>query len=151
MNTIIETIEKEFPDYVVMFERGQFCNVYYKDSYIVGFLMNYKVKEIGDGVTCGFPKSCINKVRSVLEEKEINYMLVDRKHCYDEDDKMEFKTNQYQELYDRAFKYVNVKKRLEDIQEYILNNIENEKVLKLIDKCEVYINETRKINSNKSC
>ncbi len=46
---------------------------------------------------------------------------------------------------------MNVKKRLEDIQEYILNNIENEKVLKLIDKCEVYINETRKINSNKSC
>ena len=39
-----------------MFERGQFCNVYCKDSYIVGFLMNYKVKEIGDGVTYGFPK-----------------------------------------------------------------------------------------------
>ena len=78
-------------------------------------------------------------------------MLVDRKHCYDEDDKMEFKTSPYQELYDRAFEYMECKKRLEDIHEYILNNIENEKLLKLIDKCEVYINETRKINSNKSC
>ncbi len=44
-----------------------------------------------------------------------------------------------------------LKKKLEDIQEYVLNNIENENVVKLIDKCEVYINETRKTNSNKSC
>ena len=33
MNTIIETIEREFPDYVIMFERGQFCNVLQRQLY----------------------------------------------------------------------------------------------------------------------
>ena len=41
--------------------------------------------------------------------------------------------------------------RLENISRYILNNIENEEVVKIIEKSEDLVNETRKVYSNKSC
>jgi len=151
MNSIIETIEKEFPNYVIIFERGGFCNVYHEDSYIIGYLMNYKVKELGDGVTCGFPKNSLNKVISILENKKINYILLDRRHCYEEENKIKYKDNKYSEYYSMSYKYITMQKRLDNITKYVLDNIENELAVKLVNKCEVYINETRKTNNCKSC
>jgi len=98
MNKIIEIMKQEFSDYVIIFERGTFCNVYYEDSYIVSYLMDYKIKQLGTDVSCGFPKSGLNKVRIALENKKINFMIVDRRHSFEEDDKVEFEENKYQEV-----------------------------------------------------
>lgn len=151
MNKIIEIMEKEFPNYIIMFEKGSFCNVYCEDSYVISYLLDYKIKQLGTDVSCGFPKNSLNKVRSILENKKINYLVVDRSHSYEEDDKVEFKDNKYQEVYEKAKKYVTAKMRLENISRYILNNIENEEVVKIIEKSEDLVNETRKVYSNKSC
>lgn len=86
-----------------------------------------------------------------MENKKINYLVVDRTHSYEEDDKVEFKDNKYQEVYENPKKYVTAKTRLDNISRYILNNIENEENEKIIEKCKGLINQTRKIYSNKSC
>ena len=151
MNKIIEIMEKEFPNYIIMFEKGSFCNVYYEDSYVISYLLDYKIKQLGTDVSCGFPKNSLNKVRSILENKKINYLVVDRSHSYEEDNKVDFKDNKYQEIYEKAKKYVTAKMRLENISRYILNNIEDEEVVKIIKKSEDLVNETRKVYSNKSC
>ena len=151
MNKMIENIKNEFSEYVIMFERGTFCNVYYEDSYIISYLFDYKIKEINSELSCGFPRTSVNKVRTLLEEKNINYIILDRTHNYDEDDKMEFKDNKYGELCNKAYKYVTMKKRLENISRYILNNLEKENIVEIVQKCEEKLNETRKIYSNKSC
>lgn len=91
MNKIIEIMEKEFPNYIIMFEKGSFCNVYYEDSYVISYLLDYKIKQLGTDVSCGFPKNSLNKVRSILENKKINYLVVDRTHSYEEDDKVNLK------------------------------------------------------------
>ena len=44
-----------------------------------------------------------------------------------------------------------MKKRLENISRYILNNLEKENIVEIVQKCEEKLNETRKIYSNKSC
>lgn len=41
--------------------------------------------------------------------------------------------------------------RLDNISRYILNNIENKEIEKIIEKCEELVDETRKVYSNKSC
>ena len=98
-----------------------------------------------------YKTNSLNKVTSILENKKINYLVVDRSHSYEEDDKVDFKDNKYQEIYEKAKKYVTAKMRLENISRYILNNIENEQVVKIIEKSEDLVNETRKVYSNKPC
>lgn len=66
MNKIIEIMEKEFQNYIIMFEKG---SLYYEDSYVISYLLDYKIKQLGTDVSCGFPKNSLNKVRSILENK----------------------------------------------------------------------------------
>ena len=133
MNKMIETMKKAFPEYVIMFGKGTFYNVYGRDCSIMNYLFGYKIKEVGKDTTCGFPKNSLNKVRVTLEKKGINYIVIDRTHNYEEEDKYETKDNKYEEVYGTACKYISLKKRLDDVSKYCLSNLENVKVLEIIN------------------
>lgn len=126
MSTIymIKNIKELLPEYVVLVKIGTFYEVYNNDSYIISYLFNYKIKTLIDGdKNCGFPTGALNKVLSTLENKSINYIVVDKKHNYEEETKMNFKRkNKYNELLTKSKEYIDRITRINKIRNYLLNN-----------------------------
>ena len=72
VTTIIKTIKSIHPDSIILVKVGKFYNVYGKDSYILSYFFNYKLKELEGIVSCGFPIESINKIMAKLENKKIH-------------------------------------------------------------------------------
>ena len=142
--TIIKTIKSIHPESVVMVKVGKFYNVYGRDSYILSYLFGYKLKEIEKVSACGFPVESINKVMAKLENKKINYLLLDRRNNYDLDEISDNKNlNTYIKTYEKAKEYINAKNRVNSITDYLLHNLNNKKLINQIEK--VIENEGRKV------
>ena len=142
--TIIKTIKVIHRDSIILVKVGKFYNVYGRDSYIMSYLFGYKMKEVDNIVTCGFPIEAINKVMSKLENKKINYLIVDRRNNYDVDEISDNKNlNMYDKTYERAKSYINSKNRVEKIYKYLMNNLNNKNLISEVEK--VLINEGRKV------
>ena len=114
--TIIKTIKSIHPESIVLVKIGKFYNVYGRDSYIMSYLIGYKLKEIENISTCGFPVDSINKVMAKLENTKINYLLIDRRNNYDVDKISDNKNlNTYIKTYEKAKEYINAKNRVNKI------------------------------------
>ena len=100
---IIKVAKQVHQEYIILIKTGGFYHTYGKDSYIISYLFGYKTKQIEENYsTCGFPESAINKVMATLENKKINYMILDRKNNYDTDTKENYKNlNNYQKVYEK--------------------------------------------------
>ena len=142
--TIVKTIKSIHPDSVVLVKVGKFYNVYGRDSYIISYLFGYKLKKIENVSTCGFPVESINKVMAKLENKKINYLMVDRRNNYDVDEESDNKNlNTYNKIYEKAKEYVNAKNRVNKIYQYLLHNLNDKKLIGEVEK--VVANEGRKV------
>lgn len=53
--------------------KGSFINSYDEDAKVLNYLLDYKINK---GYICGFPKSALGKVRSVLESEKISYKII---------------------------------------------------------------------------
>ena len=114
------TIKELFPDYVVMIKIGTFYEVYNDDAKILNYLFKYKLRS---NMSCGFPISSINKVMYVLENKSINYIMLDKSHNYEEEGKVNYKKkNKYMEVLDSANLYIDKVRRIERIKNYLLKD-----------------------------
>lgn len=129
--TIIKEIKKIHPKEVVMVKIGDFYHVYGKDSYILAFLLGYKLKNIEDNcMTCGFPTKSLAKVEAMLENKKVNYILLDRRNNYDVDEFSDNKNlNTYDEQFEKANRYIKAKNRIDIIYFELMKNI-NDKDIK---------------------
>lgn len=147
MNKMIETIEEVNPKAICMFKIGTFYHAYNRDSYILSYLFKYKIKELGQAhKECGFPNSALSKVMAKLEEKQINYLVIDRRNNYDVDNKEDYKNlNNYDKYFEKAHKYINCKRRIDGIIEYLNNNLEEKNFTSTLGKIEEMLYEGRKI------
>ena len=141
MLTMVKAIEQVHPKDVVLFKIGSFYHAYSKDSYILSYLFEYKIKKVENNYsTSGFPSSSLSKVLAKLEEKKINYVLVDKRNNYEEDEKSDNKNlNQYDEIFDKAHKYVILKNRIDNIYQEMINSIDKEDIREKIIKVEEVI------------
>lgn len=121
---MIKNLKELFPNYVVMIKIGTFYEVYYADAYIISYLLGYKLKTLnGDVRNCGFPTVSLNKVLYILDNKKINYLVVDKSDNYAELNKNNFKNkNKYIEIYEMCKEEIDLKLRIEKIYKYLLNN-----------------------------
>ena len=141
---ILETIRKVHKDTIIIVKIGNFYNVFGQDAYIISYLFGYKLNKIYNGIiTTGFPKESINKVMARLEHKKINYLVVNKSNNYEVDEKcINNNLNTYKKVLMDAKSYINVKLRVENINKYLLKNLNNKQ---LIEEIEKIINERRKI------
>ena len=144
---MIKTIKDIHPDWVCIFKIGTFYHAYNKDSYILSYLFNYKIKELGKNhVESGFPEVALARVQAKLENKKINYIVLDRKNNYDVDYQENYnKQNNYNNVYEKANKKINRTKRIERISEFLKENIEASDFTKLIGKMEEIMYERGEI------
>lgn len=142
---MVQTIKEIHPKDVILIKTGTFYNAYLKDALILSYIFNYKIKKIESKYNvCGFPSSNINKIKSILEQRKINYRLIDRAHNYEEEENQNFKNNNtYDNEYDKAFKYLSIKNRIDTINSYLLDNIGNKNISNLLNNIEQVINEKR--------
>ena len=115
-NKMISTIKEIHNESVCMFKIGGFYHAFGRDADIISYLFDYKIKDTNGNKECGFPLSSVNKVTAKLQELKINYLVIDRRNNFDVDEKEEYTDlNRYMEYYKKANKYINVKRRIQNI------------------------------------
>ena len=136
--TIIKEVKKVHPKEIALVKVGNFFHAYGKDSYILSFLFNYKIKMIEENCsTCGFPQNSLPKVQAKLENKKIDYIILDRRNNYDVDEFVNHKNlNTYDEVFEKAHRYINLKRRIDTIYLKLINDINSEKVKEKIQYIE---------------
>lgn len=121
---MVNNIKELFPDYVLLFKIGTFYEVYNDDAKIISYLFKYKIKTLSsnDNV-CGFPVVSINKILYLFEKKNINYIMLDKSHNYEEEGKVNYKKkNTYYEILKEATEYINITSRIDKIRNYLLKD-----------------------------
>ena len=73
--------------YIEIKNQGVFYNVYNEDAYIMYSLTNYRLTN----GRLGFPKNSIDRIKNILEENKINYIIIDD----DIVEEKQFKRNSY--------------------------------------------------------
>lgn len=117
-------------DSVVMIKVGNFYHIYDKDIVIINYLLKYKI--IDNKI--GFPVSSLNKVIGKLKKEKINY-YIDDANFYKFDD------NKYQESYETSKSYYELSLEIDNIYNYLMNNIERKYIKRLITKIWEVIDE----------
>lgn len=146
---IVKTIKEIHKNDVAIVKIGKFYQIYGKDAYIVSYLFNYKLKEIEGVAMCGFPINSIKRVISVLEQDKINYIILDRKNNYEVEERFDNKNlNNYLKYFKKAREYINYKKRIENINDFMIENMNNKEFGNIIKEMEALVNERRKVPSN---
>ena len=140
---IVKKVKQIHKEYVVLVKVGNFYNCYGRDTYIISYLLNYKIRILEDNMyTCAFPKSALNKVLFRLEDNKINYIILDRRNSYNVDEKDNNKNlNRYNEIYKIAKSKIAYSMRIEKIYKYLLE-CNNEQTIYEVEK---FLNERRKI------
>lgn len=141
---VVKNVKKVCKDYVVILDIGSFYYCYGKDSIIISYIGKYKINIIQENIyTCSFPKAAYNKVISRLEDKKINYIVLDRRNNYTEEEKSNNKNlNNYQKYYELGKQEMGVRLRIQKIMKYLEKNLDDKE---LIIDIERIIDERRKI------
>lgn len=144
---IVKTVKEIHPEFLTLVKIGSFYHAYGKDSYILSYLFQYKLKTIENNYsTCGFSSSTLNKVLAKLELEQINYLILDRRNNYEVDEKCDYKKkNQYKKIFDEAYPNIKLRNRVEAIYQYMLDNIHEKDFKNILVDMEKIIYERRKV------
>lgn len=109
-----------------LYKIGKFYNIYGDDAIILNYLFGYKI--LIDGKV-GFPESALIKVINTIEDKKIDYQIINK----DGNDviKKYGNFNSYNKILKQALEYRNIKSRVERIQE-LINNVNDITILERI-------------------
>jgi hypothetical protein len=72
-----EDLTEKYPDTIVIRLRGMFYNAYDKSAFVLSELTSYKVKKANANAKCkcGFPTNALKKVKSILDNEKIDYII----------------------------------------------------------------------------
>ena len=145
---VIKNVKKIHEKDIILIRIGKFYYSYGKDAYLMSYLFKYKLMKLEQENTysCAFPEQAFSKISALLDNKKINYIILDRRNNYDIEEKIDNKNlNKYDEYFKKAKEYVNKKIRIEKIYYYLISNISEKEINVSIEKMERIINERRKI------
>lgn len=143
----VKNVKMKHGDDIVLVKTGNFYRCYDKDSYVLSYVMKYQIKQAtANNYMCGFPVNSLDKVLDCLQTLNINYRIMDFKR---EDktvvEECNFESrNTYDEIYSKAYKYINIKRRIEEMCECLINNIEKEGTLEKVSEIEKSVYKTFK-------
>ena len=143
----VKVIKKTQTTNIIMIKIGKFIYSYGKDACIISYIFKYKIRQLEDNTyVCAFPKNKLNNIMAILENKKINYLVLDKRNSYRVDEKSNNKNiNKYEEYMEKAIRYVKRKRKIDYIYSNLLNNIENNEVDETILSIKKVIDERRKI------
>ncbi len=97
-------------------------------------------------MTCGFPSKSLKRIEAKLEQKKINYLLLDSRDNYAVNEKIDFKNlNTYNKQYEISKIYVHNQLRIEKIYNFLTQNARQIELKFLLKEIEDKINANRKV------
>ncbi len=147
---MVKTIKDIHEKDLVLIRVGIFYVAYGKDAYIVSYLFGYKIKPVDSTnyASGGFPVGSINKIKTALETRKINYVLLNKSDNYEVEEIDDNKNlNKYEEIYDKAHKYIRLKDRISGINNYLMDSVNQDNIKDIIYKIEEIIDESRQVSS----
>ena len=114
---------------VILTKDGKFYYSYEEDAVIMFYLFRYKI--IDDKV--GFSVKNLNRVINAFRKNNISY--------YVDDTYQEFDNNKYYEILDKSKLYYELSLDIDDIVNYLNNNIERKYIRRVINKIKEVIDE----------
>ena len=137
VKNIIQAVKKVHTEYIVLVKEGSFYHIYGKDAYIISYLFGYKIKEIENMNVCGSPINSINRIVAKLETNKINYLILDKRNNYDIEEIYNNKNlNTYNKFYNESKCYINKVARINNINQFLINNINRECFKEIINSME---------------
>ena len=131
MKNKYEFYKLEYKNYIILFKCGNFYISINDDANIMNNILNHKIIDNGSFIKTGFPVSSLNKIIIELENKQINYLIIDNEIIH----KMKFKNNNYNNYltcnnYNLNFNRINL------INKILKDNITNNDINNTLDKIE---------------
>ena len=141
--TVIKGIKQIHNQDIVFVKIGKFYYCYGKDAYIISYFFEYKLNSVENTTySCGFPRQSLSKVLTKLENKKINYVILDRRNNYEIEEKENFKNiNAYSKYYIKAKEVIGLKLRIQKIDNYLLANSDKNNIKELLRKLEKILQE----------
>ena len=135
--TMVKNIKQIHSKEILLVKIGKFYYCYGRDSCIISYFFDYKLNFVENTYSCGFPSQSLNKVLAKLENKKINYIIVDRRNNYDIEKKENYKNlNCYDKYYKEAKEKIGIKIRINKINSFLMNNINKSNIKELLLKIE---------------
>ena len=118
VKNIIQAVKKVHTEYIVLVKEGSFYHIYGKDAYIISYLFGYKIV-------------------AKLETNKINYLILDKRNNYDIEEIYNNKNlNTYNKFYNESKCYINKVARINNINQFLINNINRECFKEIINSME---------------
>ena len=135
---MVKNIKQIHSKDVLFVKLGKFYYCYGKDAYIISYFFEYKLNLIENSIySCGFPSQSLNKIVAKLENKKINYIIVDRRNNYQVDEKENYKNlNTYEKYYKEAKEKMGIQIRIQKIKNYLIENSNNNEIKNLLIEIE---------------
>lgn len=141
MLNLAQKIKDNYPDTVCLIDCGMFYRCYDEDAYVVSYLLRYKLNSNSSNDMAGFPNSSINDVTSKLMRNKIDYKIFKiNKLSLEITDSLSFGSdNNYEVVYEKSYRYMKLKNRINRLFQKLIERIENEKMDETLDKIEEII------------
>lgn len=121
-----------YENYLLLFKCGNFYLALNKDAIVMNNILNYKIKDSKSFFKVGFPLTSLDKVLKILEEKQINYLVIDNEITF----KKKNKINNYEIYLNDKHNYESILTRINKIDSILKNNVLNSKIELVLDNIE---------------
>ena len=127
-----EMYKRQYNNYVVLFKQGNFYLSMNDDALILNNIFNYKVNVVSDFIKVGFPLKSIDKVLPIFEEKNINFIIVDK----DIVEKRKYPDNKYFDYFNSDSNNEFVLNRINKIDKTLKDNLLNSNIESVLNDIE---------------
>ena len=105
---------------------------------MISYFFDYKLNLVENIIySCGFPSQSLSKVIAKLENKKISYLIADRRNNYEVEEKKNYKNlNSYDKYYEKAKEKMNIRLRIQRINNYLLENSDKNNIKGLLIELE---------------
>lgn len=126
------TYKEIYKDYIILIKCGSFYLSLNDDAIVMNRLFNYKIKETTNLIKVGFPITSLSKIEKALENKHINYLIVND----DNIQKYKYKNNSYSKYSFRLDNYDIFVNRINKIYEVLKANLGNSNLKTVLNEIE---------------
>lgn len=134
MKNKYEFYKIQFKNFILLFKCGNFYITINDDANIMNNIFNHKIVDTGNFIKTGFPVSSLYKIQLELENKQINYLIIENEIT----DKIKFKNNNYN-YYLSNNNYKLIYDRINIITKLLKDNVSNLNINNILDRIEKII------------
>lgn len=127
-----ELYKLNYKKYIILFKCGNFYIALNDDAIVMNNLFKYKIIESANFIKSGFPISSLSKVLSILDEKQINYVIVDKEIIF----KNKTANNKYNDYLNKNNNVDILLNRINTINKILKNNLSNPKIDSVLNSIE---------------